>query len=85
MKYPDLLTTGELAKKLGVTRVTVFNRIKKGKISARKIGKNYFIRIEDANAILKNELTDKIKSEINATVDRVFREYGETIRQLGEE
>ena len=85
MKYPELLTTTELAKKLGVSRVTVFNRIKEGKIPARKIGKNNFIRIEDANAMLKNELTDKIKCEINATVDRIFKEYGETIKKLGQE
>lgn len=37
----------QVAKLLGLSRVAVFNQIKKGKIKARKIGRNYVIERKD--------------------------------------
>ena len=39
----DLISTAEAAKILGISRVAVFNRIKKGDISAWKVGRNYVV------------------------------------------
>ena len=40
-------TTAELAKLLGISRITVFNRVKAGTIKAQKIGRNFIIFKKD--------------------------------------
>ncbi|MFH1509222.1 MAG: helix-turn-helix domain-containing protein [bacterium] len=81
----QFISTNELAKLLGVSRITIFNRIKKGDIKAIKIGRNYVIDrndIKDLPAVkeesFKNDLVDRA---VKKTVD----EYGETLRLLGKE
>lgn len=44
-------TTTELAKLLGISRIAVFNRIKKGAIKAQKIGRNFIIFKKDLGDI----------------------------------
>jgi len=43
MESKDFYTTKELAGILGISRIAVFKRIKKGAIKARKIGRNFAI------------------------------------------
>ncbi len=43
----EYLSTSELAKLLGVSRIAVFKKIKSGKIKAFKIGRNYVVPIEE--------------------------------------
>lgn len=40
------VSTAQLAKKLGISRFTVLQRIKSGKINARKCGRNYIVSSE---------------------------------------
>jgi len=47
----DFYTTAELAKLLGVSRITVFNRIKGGVIDAQKIGRNFIVFKKDLGDI----------------------------------
>jgi excisionase family DNA binding protein len=79
----------ELAKMLGVSRVAVFNKIKKGQIPAHKIGRNYAISMEDVSDLVDggklNVLTEEKKSEIKKAVEKVVKEYGETLKLLGKE
>jgi len=79
----------ELAKMLGVSRVAVFNKIKKGQIPAHKIGRTYAISMEDINEIIQGSksriLTEVDKEEIKEAVEKVVKEYGETLRLLGKE
>lgn len=79
----------ELATMLGVSRVAVFKRIKNGKIPAQKIGRSYAISMEDVSEIISGNknarLSEEKKNEIKQAVERVVKEYGETLRLLGKE
>lgn len=85
MENKDFLSTTELAKILGISRIAVYNKIKKGKIKARKIAGNYAVDKKDLGGILKKELSQKDKKEIEKAVKRVFKEYGETLKLLSRE
>ncbi|MFH1713373.1 MAG: helix-turn-helix domain-containing protein [Candidatus Jacksonbacteria bacterium] len=57
MELKKFYTTKELAELLGISRVAVFNRIKKGDIKAQKMGRNFVIfkkDIEDIDVFLSN-------------------------------
>jgi len=77
------LSTSELAKILGISRVAVLKKIKLGQIKAERIGRNYAIKSADLGGILGEELTDQQKKEIDLVVKKTVKEYGETLRLLG--
>ena len=55
----DFYTTAELAEILGISRITVFKRIKNGDIKAQKMGRNFVIfkkDIGDVNVFLSSLL-----------------------------
>ncbi len=87
-KKPKYVSVAELAKMLGISRIAVFKRIKKGQIPALKIGRSYAISTEFVSSIIQDknkELTEENKNDIEKTVKKVIREYGETLKQLGKE
>ncbi len=78
----------EMAKKLGISRVAVFNRIKKGQIPAEKVGRNYIISMDVADEIVHGRnlpLTEENKEFIKKAVEKTVKEYGETLKLLGKE
>lgn len=83
------ISVAELAKMLGISRVAVFNRIKKGQIPAEKIGRSFAISIEDVDEIVQGisskNLTEDQKEVIKKAVEKTVKEYGETLRLLGKE
>lgn len=79
------LTVPELAKVLGVSRIAVYNRVKKGEIPATKIGKTYVITDRTIANILGKEVTKEGKDRIDAAVRKTVQEYGEVLKQLGKE
>ena len=83
------VSVAELAKLLGISRIAVFNKIKKGQIPAHKIGRAYAISMEDVTDLVNGResdiLTDNKKEEIQKAVEKVVREYGETLKLLGKE
>lgn len=83
------ISVAELAKMLGVSRVAVFNRIKKGQIPAHKIGRSYAVSMEDVSDLVngnsKGVLTNEKREEIKEAVEKVVKEYGETLKLLGKE
>lgn len=84
MQDKQYISTSEAAESLGVSRVTVFNRIKNGQIPAKKAGRNFII---EKNQIIKDkntELTKKEKETINKAVDRTLQDYGETLKLLAD-
>ncbi|MDD5291227.1 MAG: helix-turn-helix domain-containing protein [Patescibacteria group bacterium] len=85
MNNKEFLTVKELADILGISRIAVFNKIKKGQIKAEKMGRNFIIFKKDIPEILSDDLTDKIKKEIGKGVAKVIREYGDTLKMLGNE
>lgn len=84
MEGKQYISTTEAAKQLGVSRITVFNRIKSGQIPAKKVGRNYII---DKKVILGGkdaELTEAEKVVINKAVDKTVKEYDETLKLLAD-
>ena len=83
------VSVAELAKMLGISRIAVFNRIKKGQIPAEKIGRSYAISIENVNKIVQGinvkTLSGEQKEIIKKAVEKTVKEYGETLRLLGKE
>jgi len=51
MKSKEFYTTTELAKMLGISRIAVFNKIKKGEIKSQKMGRNFVIFKKDIENI----------------------------------
>lgn len=79
------ISTAEAAKLLGISRVAVFKKIKKGGIKAEKIGRNFVIEMSEIEKLLIKRLSEKNKDLIEKAVDKTVKEYGETLRLLGEE
>ncbi|OGP56260.1 MAG: hypothetical protein A2Y65_03895 [Deltaproteobacteria bacterium RBG_13_52_11] len=76
------ITIPELAKLLGVSRIAIYKRVKKGQIPATKIGRTYVITDQTITDILGKELTRTGKERIDAAVRKTVQEYGEVLKQL---
>lgn len=81
----DFFTTSEVAKFLGVSRITVFKKIKAGNIKAEKIGRIYAIPREELRVILGETLSDDQKEVITAGVKKAIKDYGRALEMLGKE
>lgn len=81
MVNKNFLSVRELADLLGISRIAVFKKIKKGQIKATKIGKNYVIEVKN---LAKNNTSSEKKS-LTKAVKKVVKEYGETLKLLGNE
>ena len=55
-----LYRTGEVAKKLGVSKMTVLRWIKAGKLKAHRIGKEYRVPESEIKRILEGKIPDKV-------------------------
>ena len=88
-KKAAYVSVPELAKMLGISRIAVFHKIKKGQIPAHKVGRMYAVSMEDASELVGGNklhvLTEEKKEEINEAVEKVVKEYGETLKLLGKE
>jgi putative molybdopterin biosynthesis protein len=78
-------STTEIAKILGISRVAVFKKIKKGEIRATKVGRNFIINKKDLGDVFGTVLSPENKKIIDRAVSRTAEEYGETLRLLGNE
>ena len=85
MDHAKYITIPELAKLLGVSRIAIYKRVKKGQIPATKIGRTYVITDQTIADILGKEVTSRGKERIDAAVRRTVREYGEVLKQLANE
>ena len=84
MEKKKFITIKELAQILGLSRIAVFKKVKRGDIKAIKIGKTYAIPVEDL-PILGSSISPARKKLIEEAVARTVAEYGETLRLLGKE
>ena len=85
MAVGKYITIPKLAELLGVSRIAVYRRVKKGQIPAMKIGGIYVITDQTVAGILSRKVTAKGKKTIDAAVHRTVREYGEVLKKLGRE
>ena len=78
------ITIPQLAKLLGLSRIEVYRRVRKGQIKAEKIGRIYVIEDKEVSHILGKKLTAKDKGQIEKAVKKAVIEYGEVLRKLGD-
>lgn len=85
MKKDEYLTIPQLAKILGISRIAVYRKVKKGQIKAVKIGRTYAIPQKQIAAILGKRLRKEDKQEIDRAVKKTVKEYGRVLKLLGSE
>ncbi len=85
MKKDEYITIPQLAKFLGLSRIAVYKKVKKGQIKAIKIGRNYAISKEYISVILGKNVSEKAKKEIDCAIQKTLQDYGEVLKLLGEE
>ncbi len=80
----DYVSSSQAATILGISRVAVFKKIKKGDIEALKVGRNYII---DRNSLgdIYRDMTANDKGKIDSAFVRVLREYDSVLKRLGTE
>lgn len=85
MDREKYITIPKLAKLLGISRIAVYKRVKRGEIPATKIGGIYVITDETVNRVLNRRITPKGKRHIDSAVRRAVRDYGVVLKRLGRE
>ena len=85
MKKGEYITIPQLAKILGISRIAVYKKVKKGQIRAVRIGRAYAISQEQIAAVLGKTLRREDKREIDQAVAKTVKEYGHTLKLLGSE
>jgi len=83
MDESKYITIPQLAKILGISRVAVYKKVKKGQIKAVKVGRNYAIARKYVANILGKTLGEQEKREVDRAVKKTVKEYGEVLRLLG--
>lgn len=73
----------QLANMLGISRIAVYKKVKKGQIRAIRIGRSFAIPHKYVDGILGRTLKDGQKKEIDRAVRKTVREYGQTLKLLG--
>lgn len=73
----------QIAQKLGISRIAVYQKVKKGEIKAMKIGRNFAIMANEIENILNQILTSDQKKTIDLGVKKTVKEYSEALRLLG--
>lgn len=84
-KNKPFLSTTEAAEILGISRVGVFKRIKRGQLPAKKIGRNYIIQLKDLLGQAGGTLLDTQRQEIKQAIEQAMREYRDVFEMLGKE
>lgn len=83
MKKQYYISVAQMADLLGISRIAVYKKIKKGQIKAVRIGRNFAIPGKHLSNIVGKTLTDEDKKIIDKAVRKTFRDYGQVIKLLG--
>jgi excisionase family DNA binding protein len=67
----SLLTTNEVAERLGVTVQRIHALIKSGRLPAQKMGRDYFIQEEDLRLVEERKSGRPRKEAVNKTTRKV--------------
>lgn len=81
----EYLSISQFAKILGVSRIAIYKKIKKGQIEAIRIGRGFAIPKKYLTDITGKTLSEKDKKIIDEAVRKTFKEYGEVLKLLGRE
>lgn len=80
----EYISTAQAAKILGLSRMQVVRKIRRGEIEAKKIGRSFAVSKDNLNPIYKSASTKELTS-IDKGVAKVIKEYGEVLKKLGKE
>lgn len=78
-------STSEVAHILRISRISVFKRIRRGRIRAEKVGKTYVISHESLMEALGQSIGKEKKGHIDQAISRALTEYAEVFKKLGKE
>lgn len=78
-------STTETARILRLSRITVFQRIKSGRLKAEKVGRNYIISHESLMEALGQTIGPERREDIERAIDKALHDYRDTFRLLGKE
>ncbi len=81
----EYITIPQLARILGLSRIAVYKKVKKGQIKAMRVGKIYLIPRVSVSNILGKALGEEDKHQIDEAVRKTVKEYGEVLKLLGGE
>jgi excisionase family DNA binding protein len=85
MKKSEYITIPQLAKILGLSRIAVYKKVKKGQIKAVRIGRTFAIDKKYVLRILGKDLGREDKKQIDDAINKTVKEYGQTLKLLGSE
>ena len=85
MTEENSITVPQLAKLLGVSRIAIYNRVKKGEIPAIRIGRDYVITDQTVANILGKKVSSQEKRRIDDAVNLTVHEYAEVLKLLSKE
>jgi len=89
MEKKDYLSIAQAAKVLGISRIAVYKKVKKGEIKAIRIGKMVAIPQGEIKAktssIKGSPLKEAEKENIRKAVEKTVKDYGEVLKKLGAE
>ncbi len=77
------MTIPQLATQMGVSRITVYNRVRRGEIPATRVGRYYVISADTVRKVLGLDTTPDKTRRVSRAVRRVVEEYGELLEWLG--
>jgi excisionase family DNA binding protein len=85
MEKSEYISIAQFAKVLGISRIAVYQKIKKGQIKAIRIGRSFAIPRKYLTDIAGKTLSEKDKEIIDEAVKKTFQDYGELLKLLGRE
>jgi len=85
MKKEEYISIPELAQILGLSRIAVYKKVKRGEIKATKIGRNFAVPRHYLLSLFGKELKEEDKTKIDRAVKKTVKEYGEVLKLLGRE
>ena len=83
-KEKDLISVAQAAELMGISRMHVIRKIKKGEIEAIKVGRAYVIDRNQLGGIFRR-ISDSERGQVRKAVKKVLHEYGDAIKKLGTE
>lgn len=75
----------EIGRIFGISRIAVYKQVKSGKIKAEKIGRNYAVPVGEFRSVSGEALVPLQKEVIDRGIEKTVKEYGETLKLLGQE
>jgi len=73
----------QLAAEMGVSRVTIYQRVRRGEIAATRVGRNYVISADTVREVLGLDTTPDRTRRVSRAVGRAVVEYGDLLKWLG--